>query len=66
MVQIRHASPKPKVELNPCLIWMFDYALEYEITDRNYARTFNIPDDVKKAKTKTNLGGIPFYPGRNG
>lgn len=25
---------------------MYDYALEYELVDRNYARTFNISDDV--------------------
>ena len=25
---------------------MFDYALEYEIVDKNYARTFNVSDEV--------------------
>lgn len=27
---------------------MFDYALEYEIVDKNYARTFNVSDEVIK------------------
>lgn len=29
---------------------MLDYALEYEIVDKNYARTFEISDDIIKEK----------------
>lgn len=39
---------------------MLDYALEYEIVDRNYARTFNISDDILKEKEQTRRGHIPF------
>lgn len=39
---------------------MFDYALEYEIVDRNYARTFNISSDILKEKEEVKRGHIPF------
>lgn len=39
---------------------MLDYALEYEIVDRNYARTFNVSDDIIEEKNKTLRGHIPF------
>lgn len=39
---------------------MYDYAVEYEIVDRNYARTFSISDDIIKEKEETKRGHIPF------
>lgn len=39
---------------------MFDYALEYEIVDRNYARTFNVSDDIIKEKEKVYRGHMSF------
>ena len=39
---------------------MLDYAVEYEIVDRNYARTFNVSDDVIKEKEESKRGHIPF------
>lgn len=39
---------------------MFDYALEYEIVDRNYARTFNVSDEIIEEKEKAKRGHIPF------
>ena len=39
---------------------MLDYAVEYEIVDRNYARTFNVSDDVLKEKEENKRGHIPF------
>ena len=39
---------------------MLDYALEYELIDRNYARTFNVSDDIIEEKNKTRRGHIPF------
>ena len=39
---------------------MLDYALEYEIVDRNYARTFSVSDDVAKERESTSRGHIPF------
>lgn len=39
---------------------MFDYALEYEIVDRNYARTFNLSADVIEEKETVTRGHKPF------
>jgi integrase/ribosomal protein L37E len=39
---------------------MFDYALEYEIVDRNFARTFNVSDEIIKEKEEAKRGHIPF------
>lgn len=39
---------------------MLDYALEYKLTDKNYARTFNISDDIIKKKEHAKRGHIPF------
>lgn len=39
---------------------MFDYALEYEIVDKNYARMFNISNDIIQEKEEAKRGHIPF------
>lgn len=39
---------------------MYDYAVEYEIVDRNYARTFNVSDDIIQEKEENKRGHIPF------
>lgn len=39
---------------------MLDYALEYEIVDRNYARTFDISEDIVKEKESATRSHIPF------
>ncbi len=39
---------------------MFDYAVEYEIVDKNYARTFNVSDDILDEKEETKKAHIPF------
>lgn len=39
---------------------MLDYALEYEIVDRNYARTFEISSDIIKEKETATRGHIIF------
>lgn len=39
---------------------MFDYGLEYEIVDRNYARTFDISSDIIKEKEASTRGHIIF------
>lgn len=39
---------------------MMDYAVEYELTDRNYARTFNLSDDIIQEKEATKRAHIPF------
>lgn len=39
---------------------MMDYALEYELTDKNYARTFNVSDDILQEKEEAKRSHIPF------
>lgn len=39
---------------------MLDYALEYEIVEKNYARTFNVSDDILKEKEDAKRGHIPY------
>lgn len=39
---------------------MLDYAVEYEIVDKNYARTFNLSDDIVEERERMRRGHIPF------
>lgn len=39
---------------------MLDYALEYELVDKNYARTFDVSNDILEEKEKTRRGHLPF------
>lgn len=39
---------------------MLDYALEYEIVDKNYARTFDISEDIVREKEESKRGHIIF------
>lgn len=39
---------------------MFDYAVEYEIVERNYARTFEISGDIIKEREESKRSHIPF------
>lgn len=49
-----------KARIKSMMNLMFDYAVEYEITDRNYARTFTISDDIIEEKENAYRGHIPF------
>ena len=39
---------------------MLDYALEYEIVDRNYARTFDVSDEIVNEISESKRDHIPF------
>ena len=39
---------------------MLDYALEYELVDKNFARTFELSDDIIKEKEENRRSHIPF------
>ncbi len=56
----RRPSAGVKARIKSMFNLMLDYALEYEIVDRNYARTFNVSDDIIKEKTEAKRGHIPF------
>lgn len=39
---------------------MLDFAVEYEIVDKNYARTFDVSDDIVQEREQSKRGHIPF------
>ena len=55
-------SANTKCRIKSLFNLMLDYALEYEIVDRNYARTFDIADDIVKEKEESKRDHIPFTP----
>ena len=56
----RRPSANTKSRIKSLFNLMLDYALEYEIVDRNYARTFDISDDVLDEIDEAKRGHIPF------
>lgn len=56
----RHVTPGMKTKIKSMFNLMFDFALEYEIVDKNYARLFNVSDEIKKETAQTRRGHIPF------
>lgn len=56
----RHPTAGVKARIKSMFNLMLDYALEYEIVDRNYARTFSLSDDIVKEKEEARRGHMPF------
>lgn len=56
----RKASPETKSRMKSIFNLMFDYALEYELTDKNYARMFELSNDIIVEKEKRKRGHIKF------
>lgn len=56
----RKPTANTKSRIKSMFNLMLDYALEYEIVDRNYARTFNVSDDIIEEKEQTKRGHMPF------
>lgn len=56
----RHATAGTKARIKSMFNLMLDYAVEYEIVDKNYARTFDVSDDIIREKEETKRGHIPF------
>lgn len=54
---IHTPSPAWKVKIKTMFNNMFDYALEYEMTDKNYAKLFKLKDDEKP---QSHVGHIDF------
>ena len=54
------ASAGTKSRMKSLFNLMFDYALEYEIIDTNYARNFEISDDIIKEMKENHRPHIPF------
>lgn len=56
----QHASASMKNKIKSLFNLMLDYALEYEIVDRNYSRTFKLTDETIKEIQKVKKEHIPF------
>ena len=59
------ASAGTKARIKSMFNLMLDYALEYELIDKNYARTFDLSDDIVKEKEETKRGHIIFNDEEN-
>lgn len=56
----KKASPGTQSRIKSLFNLMLDYALEYEIVDRNYARTFDLSEDITKENQTAKRGHIAF------
>jgi integrase len=54
------ASAGTKSRMKSMFNLMFDYAVEYEIVDKNYARTFEVSGDVLKEREEAKIDHITF------
>lgn len=55
-----NASAGTKSRIKSMFNLMLDYALEYELVDTNYARTFDLPNDIIEEKEASARGHIIF------
>lgn len=58
----RYASPSTKSRIKNLFNMMLDYAVEYEITDKNYARTFVLSEEVANLKKNSATAHMIFTP----
>lgn len=58
--EIRTVTAGVKTRIKSLFNLMLDYALEYELVDRNYARTFQISDDIIKEVEAAKRGHMIF------
>ncbi len=56
----RYATANTKSRMKSMYNLMFDYAMEHEIVDKNYARMFNLDEDIITQKAKDKKPTIPF------
>ena len=56
----QHPSASMKNQIKSLFNLMLDYALEYELVDRNYSRTFNLTDETIKEIQTVRKEHIPF------
>ena len=55
-----YASPSTKSRIKSMFNLMLDFALEYELVDKNYARTFDLSGDIVKEREDSKRGHIIF------
>lgn len=56
----KHPTAGIKSRIKSVFNLMLDYALEYEIVDKNYARTFDVSSDIIRERESAKRGHIPF------
>lgn len=56
----QHPSATMKNQIKSLFNLMLDYALEYELVDRNYSRTFNLTEETVKEIQSVKKGHIAF------
>lgn len=56
----QHPSASMKNKIKSLFNLMLDYAVEYELVDRNYSRTFNLTDETIKEIQTVKKAHIPF------
>ena len=56
----QHPSASTKNKIKSLFNLMLDYALEYELVDRNYSRTFNLTEETIKEIQTVKQEHIPF------
>lgn len=59
----RTTTPNIQERIKSMFNLMLDYAVEYELVDRNYARTFDVSDDIISEIEKAKRGHIAFTDG---
>lgn len=60
LVSKKPISARNKMQLKGAFNQMLDYAVENELANKNYARSFHLPDEVLKEANKINTAHIPF------
>lgn len=58
--KVQHPSASMKNKIKSLFNLMLDYALEYELVDRNYSRTFNLTEETIKEIQTVKKEHIPF------
>ncbi len=58
--EIHYPSPGIKSRIKSLFNMMLDYGLEYEIVDKNYARTFNVSSEVIDEQERSKRAHMPF------
>lgn len=56
----KKASANMKSRIKSLFNLMLDYALEYELVEKNYARTFNLSDEIVNEKEESKRGHLSF------
>lgn len=58
--ETHYPSAGTKSRIKSMFNLMMDYAVEYEIVDKNYARTFNVSDEIIDEQKKAYRSHMPF------